>query len=149
MTRSRIYVLATAVLLAITTVGIAGEVESLRGATGIDQGSTEPKRMRYLDDQEPFARDYEEQPPLVSHATEKYAINLDENRCLECHSWADYEDAGATRVSESHFPDSQGSATANVAGQRYFCKQCHVAQVDAEPLIENTFEPVKAAASAE
>ena len=149
MTRSSIYILAMAALLAITTAVIADEVESLRGATGIDQDSTEPKRMRYLDDQEPFARDYEEQPPLVPHATEKYKINLDENRCLECHSWADYEDADATRVSESHFPDSKGSATASVAGQRYFCNQCHVAQVDAEPLIENTFEPVKAAASVE
>jgi cytochrome c-type protein NapB len=149
MTRSRIYVLATAVLLAITTAGIADEVESLRGATGIDQDSTEPQRMRYLDDQDPFARDYEEQPPLVPHTTEKYAINLDENRCLECHSWADYEEAGATRVSESHFPDSLGGVTANVAGERYFCKQCHVAQVDAEPLIENTFEPIEAAAATE
>jgi nitrate reductase cytochrome c-type subunit len=114
-----------------------------------EETPTEPQRMRYLDDQDPFARDYEEQPPLVPHTTEKYAINLDENRCLECHSWADYEEAGATRVSESHFPDSLGGVTANVAGERYFCKQCHVAQVDAEPLIENTFEPIEAAAATE
>ena len=30
-----------------------------------------------------YGRDYDEQPPLVPHATEKYAINLGENRCLE------------------------------------------------------------------
>jgi len=136
-------------LLAATTTGLADEVESLRGAAALDAASSEPARMRYLDEEETFPRDFEEQPPLVPHPTEKYAINLGENRCLECHSWADYEEAGATKVSESHFPDSTGSESAAIAGRRYFCTQCHVAQVDAKPLIENTFEPVKAAASAE
>ena len=144
MTRSRIFVLFTSVLLATATTGIADEVESLRGAAALDAASEEPARMRYLDDQERYARDYEEQPPLVPHPTEKYGIDLQENRCLECHSWADYVEAGATKVSESHFPDNQGGESATVAGQRYFCNQCHVAQVDAEPLVENTFEPAKA-----
>ena len=143
MTRSRIFVLAITVLF--TTVGIAGEVESLRGATAIDENSTEPDRVRYLDDQERYGRDYDEQPPLVPHATEKYAINLGENRCLECHSWADYEEAGATKVSSTHFRDGVGGETAPIAGKRYFCHQCHVAQVDAEPLIDNTYESAKAA----
>ncbi len=149
MTRSRILLLVTTVLLAITTAGLADDVESLRGATALDEGSTEPLRMRYLDDQEPYARDYEQQPPLVPHPTEKYGIDLQENRCLECHSWADYEEAGATKVSESHFPDNHGGVSATVAGQRYFCTQCHVAQVDAEPLVENVFEPVRVAPSSE
>jgi cytochrome c-type protein NapB len=33
---------------------------------------------------------------------------------------------------------------AEIAGQRYFCKQCHVSQKDAEPLVENSFESVEA-----
>jgi cytochrome c-type protein NapB len=132
-------------LLATTTIGLADEVESLRGAAALDAASSEPARMRYLDEDEPFPRTFEEQPPLVPHPTDKYAINLGENRCLECHSWADYEEAGATKVSESHFPDNKGSVSAVIAGRRYFCTQCHVAQVDAEPLVENIFESVKAA----
>ena len=143
MTRSRIFVFAITVLF--STAGIAGEVESLRGATALDESSEEPARMRYLDEQERYAKDYEEQPPLVPHPTEKYAINLGENRCLECHGWADYEEAGATKVSASHFPDGVGGDAVPIAGKRYFCNQCHVAQVDAEPLVENTYESASAA----
>jgi cytochrome c-type protein NapB len=143
MTRSRILLPAITILFA--TTGITGEVESLRGATAIDENSTEPTRVRYLDEQERYAKDYEEQPPLVPHPTEKYTINLAENRCLECHSWSDYEEAGATKVSASHFPDGVGGDAVTIAGERYFCNQCHVAQVDAEPLVENTYESVNAA----
>ena len=143
MTRSRIFFSVNIVLFA--SAGMAGEVTSLRGATAIDENSTEPERVRYLDEQERYAKDYEEQPPLVPHPTEKYAINLAENRCLECHSWADYEEAGATKVSASHFPDGVGGDAVPIAGNRYFCNQCHVAQVDAEPLVENIYEPAKAA----
>jgi cytochrome c-type protein NapB len=143
MTRSRTFFLAIAILFA--AVGHAGEVESLRGATAIDENSTEPMRVRYLDEQERYAKDYEEQPPLVPHPTEKYAIDLAENRCLECHSWADYEEAGATKVSASHFPDGVGGEAVPISGEQYFCSQCHVAQANAEPLIENTYESAKAA----
>lgn len=139
MTRSRIFVFFMTLLLATANVGFADEVESLRGAAALDAASSEPARMRYLDEEEPFPKSFEEQPPLVPHPTEKYGINLEENRCLECHSWADYEEAGATKVGESHFPDNRGGVTVAVAGQRYFCTQCHVAQVDAMPLVENTF----------
>ncbi|OAD21154.1 periplasmiC nitrate reductase, diheme cytochrome c subunit, partial [Candidatus Thiomargarita nelsonii] len=32
---------------------------------------------------------------------------------------------------------------ANIAPLRYFCTQCHAPQVDAKPLVENTFQPVQ------
>jgi len=33
---------------------------------------------------------------------------------------------------------------ANVSARRYFCKQCHVPQANAQPLVKNEFKPVTA-----
>jgi cytochrome c-type protein NapB len=138
MTRSRICMFAIALLLSTASVG--DEVKSLRGATPIDSDSTEPARVRYRDSEERIARNFEQQPPLVPHAIEKYAITTEENRCMSCHSWADYEEAGATRIGDSHFVDNKGGVDAKLEGRRYFCNQCHVPQADAKPIVENTFQ---------
>ena len=138
MTRSRICMFAIALLLSMPVLG--DEVKSLRGATPIDADSAEPARVRYRDADERIARSFEQQPPLVPHAIEKYAITTESNRCMSCHSWADYEEAGATRVGDSHFVGNKGGVDAKLEGRRYFCNQCHVAQADAKPLVENTFQ---------
>lgn len=143
MSRSRICVLVSTLIIAISAGSVADEVESLRGATEIDEISAEPERTRWNNEKEPFARDYVQQPPLVPHTIDKHKINLNENKCLTCHSWEDYLDAGATKISQTHFANRDGIVLANVTGERYFCKQCHVAQKNAEPLVENVFEPVK------
>jgi cytochrome c-type protein NapB len=145
MSRPGICVLITTMLLIITAASAADEVESLRGATDIDENSVEPVNTRWQNDKEPIARDFVQQPPLVPHTIDKQAINLSFNKCLTCHSWEDYRDAGATKISQTHFADREGVVQANVVGQRYFCKQCHVSQKDAEPLVENDFESLKIA----
>ncbi len=147
MTRSRIFMFAIALLFSTAAVG--EEVRSLRGATPLDAESTEPARVRYRDADERIARSFEQQPPLVPHATEKYEITVESNRCMSCHSWADYEDAGATRVGDSHFVDNKGGVDAKLEGRRYFCNQCHVAQADAKPLVENTFRASASNASSD
>ena len=38
--------------------------------------------------------------------------------------------------------DRDGNFLAEISPRRYFCEQCHVAQVDARPLVENRFEDV-------
>jgi cytochrome c-type protein NapB len=145
MSRSGICALITTMLLTITAASAADEVESLRGTTDIDEISVEPVNTRWQNDKEPIARDFVQQPPLVPHTIDKQAINLASNKCLTCHSWEEYRDAGATKISQTHFADREGVVQANVVGQRYFCKQCHVSQKNAEPLVENVFEPLKAA----
>ncbi len=88
-------------------------------------------------------RDYVQQPPLIPHSIKGYRINMKFNKCLTCHSWANYRDAGATKISQTHFSDRNENVLANVAARRYFCTQCHVPQVNAPPLVENTFEALK------
>ncbi len=118
-------------------------VTSLRGHTALDEDSRVPMTRRWQRDRDPIERDYVQQPPLIPHSTKGYRINIKFNKCLTCHSWANYKEAGATKISQTHFSDRDENVLANIAPRRYFCDQCHVPQMEARPLVENTFEPVK------
>jgi len=133
----------------VATVGfgaqaIAETVSSLRGAHDIDQDTPAPASKRYNKDGEPIARDYVQQPPLIPHKITNYRINLKSNKCMSCHSWSNYREAGATKISQTHFESRDKNVLANVSARRYFCTQCHVPQVGAKPLVENEFKPVTA-----
>ena len=126
-----------------TQVNSAG-IESLRGSAELDQDSKAPELKKYAKDGEPIARDYVQQPPLVPHQIDRYTVNLKSNKCLSCHSWKNYREAGATKISQTHFEDRDANVLANISARRYFCTQCHVPQVNAPPLVENKFEPITA-----
>ena len=139
----------TAIAVLLVTVGFgtqlaAEPISSLRGATDIDQDSSAAAAKRYNKDNEPIARDYVQQPPLIPHKIKNYRINLKSNKCMSCHSWSNYREANATKISQTHFESRDKNVLANVSARRYFCTQCHVPQVGAEPLVENSFQPVTA-----
>jgi len=121
----------------------AENVNSLRGANPLDEEPKSPALLKIQNDREPIDRDYIQQPPLIPHKTKGYRINKKFNKCLTCHSWSNYKDAGATKISQTHFSDREENVLSNIAPRRYFCNQCHVPQVDAAPLVENTFTPIK------
>ena len=123
---------------------IAADVTSLRGTTELDTGTAAPPVKKYNKDEEPIARDYVQQPPLVPHAIDRYRVNLKSNKCLSCHSWKNYRQYGATKISQTHFEDRDANVLANVSARRYFCTQCHVPQVNAKPLVENSFKSISA-----
>jgi len=139
----------TLIVLLLATAGISMQaisetVSSLRGSHEIDQDSAAPAAKRYAKDNEPIARDYVQQPPLIPHKIKNYRINLKSNKCMSCHSWSNYREAGATKISQTHFQSRDKNVLANVSARRYFCTQCHVPQVNAKPLVENVFKPVTA-----
>jgi len=139
----------TTIVVLLATVGfgaqvIAEPVSSLRGPHDIDQDSSVPASKRYNKDGEPIARDYVQQPPLIPHKIDSYRVNLKSNKCMSCHSWSNYREAGATKISQTHFESRDKHVLANVSARRYFCTQCHVPQVGAKPLVENDFQPVTA-----
>jgi len=125
-----------------STITVADEVKSLRGGTDINAASNAVEVKRNVNDNGPISRDYVQQPPLIPHKIKGYKINLKFNKCLTCHSWANYKRYGATKVSQTHFSGRDGEALSNVSPRRYFCTQCHVPQADAKPLVENSFKPV-------
>jgi cytochrome c-type protein NapB len=128
--------------LTISMQATAETVTSLRGIQGIEQESTAPEAKKFPKDNEPITRDYVQQPPLIPHKIDHYQINLKSNKCMSCHSWSNYRKSGATKISQTHFESRDKHVLANVSARRYFCTQCHVPQVDAKPLVENSFKPV-------
>jgi cytochrome c-type protein NapB len=136
--------LVTALLLASGNAVAANGIKSLRGSVGIDQEVSADDMKRVQQEVPPIDREYVQQPPLIPHTIRNYTINLHNNKCLDCHSWQNYRDFDATKISQTHFTDSMGIDLADVSPRRYFCTQCHVTQVDAQPLIENAFVKVRA-----
>jgi cytochrome c-type protein NapB len=136
---------AGAFILLLAWVPVSAEsVVSLRGNMPLDQKQIAPDMKNTQRDRDPIPRDYVQQPPLIPHQIDRYKITRNSNKCMTCHSWSAYKQVGATKISLTHFKDRAGSALADVSPQRYFCTQCHVPQVDAKPLVENTFKPVDA-----
>jgi len=139
----------TTIVVLLATVGFGSQaaaetVSSLRGAADINQDSSAPAAKKYNKDEEPIARDYVQQPPLIPHKITNYRINLKSNKCMSCHSWTNYREANATKISQTHFESRDKNVLANVSARRYFCTQCHVPQVGAKPLVENDFQPITA-----
>ncbi len=141
MNRMLILVLTTLVCIPLLT---QAEVTSLRGDNPLDETSKAPTKKMWNKDGEVLPRSYVQQPPLIPHKIKGYQIDLHYNKCLSCHSWSKYREAGATKISQTHFKDRNGNDMADVAPTRYFCNQCHVPQANAKPLVDNTFKPVKA-----
>lgn len=117
-------------------------IDSLRGMKAIDELSAVPESKRWEPDRSPVARNFIQQPPVIPHSTKGYQINLKFNKCLTCHSWANYEESGATKISQNHFKNREGVELANVSASRYFCTQCHVEQHEVKPLVDNEFRSV-------
>jgi len=90
--------------------------------------------------QDKMARTFKEQPPLIPHAVENFdEVTLEENQCLSCHGEANYKKKNAPKIGDSHFLDRDGKKLPDAYAGRHNCVQCHVAQVDAPPLVENAF----------
>ena len=82
----------------------------------------------------PITRTFKEQPPLIPHAIDNFdEITVSDNQCLECHSPETAKDKKAPPVADTHL------FAKTVKMERYQCNMCHVPQVDARPLIANTF----------
>ncbi len=130
-----------AVFLTFTAIGVAAEqgVISLRGANPLDKGSEAFDRRRQITKDRGFQRDWKLQPPLIPHKIDKDQVTLQTNTCLKCHGAATYKKEGAPKASDSHYMMAEGKVTDTLDMRRYSCNQCHVPQVDAPPLVKNTF----------
>ncbi len=92
---------------------------------------------------------FEGSPPLVSHQIEDFMpITIGENACLDCHDNKGLigEELAAddpVPMPASHYTDLRRDPEAEtdlVIGARYVCSQCHAAQMDAQPLVANTYK---------
>ena len=111
--------------------------KSLRGDTDIPAGSNPPVGMDWQPEDSSIARTFEHQPPLIPHAVDDFIITTSQNDCLDCHG---EKESDAPMPYKSHYFDRDGKKTTKVSSLWYFCTQCHVGQVDAKPLVNNTFQ---------
>jgi nitrate reductase (cytochrome), electron transfer subunit len=115
------------------------QIKSLRGGTPVNQDNL-PTASHQERDHPVSDRDFVQQPPLIPHTTSGYQITRNFNKCMDCHAWQKAKYSGATKVSVTHFRTRDGQELDNISPRRYFCTQCHVAQTDAKPLVENGFK---------
>lgn len=88
-------------------------------------------------------RGWAAQPPTIPHKIDNYQLDKYANKCMTCHARTKSAESQAPAVSTTHYQDREGRTLADLAPRRYFCTQCHVPQVDAKPLVENTFQDVE------
>ena len=79
------------------------------------------------------------QPPVIPHKSIHYQVDLKVNTCLSCHSRKRTQESQAPMISVTHFMDRDGNFLADVSPRWYFCRQCHVSQVERKPLVKNDF----------
>ena len=143
MKRSVTIILA-AVLTAVSGWSIAQQaagVQTLRGADAAVADKAPDEKIypgKKPGVQKLIARTFKGQPPLVPHATDNFdEITVTENQCLDCHGLENYKEKKSPKLLDSHLV---ASGTGKVLMlDRYQCNSCHVAQVDAKPLVANTF----------
>ena len=113
------------------------EVKSLRGDTALPADSNAPVAMDWKPADSAVARTFIHQPPVIPHSIEGFSITTANNNCLGCHGM---EGSGAPKPHPTHYTDRDGKKGEGISQRWYFCTQCHVGQVDAKPLVDNTFD---------
>ena len=144
------YLIALLSVGALLTGVAQAELDNPGGTGGLDslRGSAQLEDTRPADDFKDFPKDqivadsYVYQPPLIPHSIRNYEVSLNANKCLACHSWKNAKDAGATKISVTHYVNREDAVLADMSPRRYFCLQCHVPQTSATPLVENEFKAV-------
>lgn len=142
MKKTFITLLAVLAALVFTGAAIAG-VSSLRGEQEILDTAKKASKKKQMIVEGGIERSYKLQPPVIPHKIDKEKINLKMNTCMKCHSEKTYEKKKAPKIGDSHYVARDGKVLETLSSRRYFCSQCHAPQVNADPLVENTFEGAK------
>jgi cytochrome c-type protein NapB len=117
--------------------------DPFRGAPFVEEPKTPPLVNAENDDRK-RVRSYAMQPPTIPHKTDNYQVDRFANRCMMCHARTRAPETQATPISITHYVDRDGQFLADVSPRRYFCEQCHVVQMQADPVVENRFRDVEA-----
>jgi cytochrome c-type protein NapB len=126
--------------------GPGRDAPRLKGPEPFTRETPAPPMQRQVTDDVRRRRNYPDQPPLIPHSIEGYALDLNANKCLSCHSRKFTEQSQAPMISVTHYQDRDGNFLGGVSPRRYQCLACHVPQTTAPPLVENRFTDMDAMA---
>lgn len=139
---TRISFLTFIVLFSLNSLAETG-VATLRQGISLTSVNPQPAALQNEENSDiKQSRAYPMQPPVIPHKTAHYQTDLNANTCLSCHSRSRTEESQAPMISVTHFMDRDGNFLADVSPRRYFCRQCHVSQVERKPLIKNDFTDI-------
>jgi len=83
-------------------------------------------------------------PPVIPHGIADFLpLTRGSNSCIDCHAVEKKVEGEATPIPQSHYVDlrnAPGKVGPKVAGARYNCVACHVAQTQAKPLVGNSMD---------
>ena len=132
-------VIAAAFLVVLGSGASAQQLYGLRGPTPLPEWPQPPPLAREINNDQRQARNWPEQPPVIPHTIQSYQITLNANKCLTCHGRQFTAQSQAPMISITHFMDRDLQTLAAVSPRRYFCTQCHVSQMEVEPVIDSRF----------
>jgi nitrate reductase (cytochrome), electron transfer subunit len=118
---------------------LAQDAPRLRGPEPFTRDTPAPPIQRPVTNDVRVRRNYPDQPPVIPHAIEGYALDLNANKCMSCHARRFTEQSQAPMISVTHYQDREGNTLGGLAPRRYACLSCHVPQTEARPLVENRF----------
>ena len=130
------------VLALLAGPAAAQQLYGLRGPTPLAEEPPPPPLPREVNDDRRQPRHWPEQPPVIPHTIEGYQLTLNANKCLSCHGRQFTGQSQAPMISVTHFMDRDLQVLAAVSPRRYFCTQCHVPQLEVEPVVGNAFEDI-------
>ena len=134
------------ILSATAQVG-DGHPRGLRGASPLDKEAAPALMPKMINDDIRRGRAFAMQPPVIPHQIENYQIDKNFNKCMTCHGRTRTAESQAPMVSVTHFMDRNNEFRDEISPRRYFCNQCHVAQLDVKPPVDNRFVDTEQAAA--
>jgi nitrate reductase (cytochrome), electron transfer subunit len=118
---------------------LAQDAPRLRGPDPFTRETPAPPMQRQVTDDVRVRRNYPDQPPVIPHSIDGYAMDLNANKCMSCHARKFTDQSQAPMISVTHYQDREGNTLGGLAPRRYVCVSCHVPQTTAKPLVENLF----------
>lgn len=139
---ARIALLLFALVAGAANAQQPGLTDAMRGPTPLAEEPRPPVLPNAENKDLRRGRAYSMQPPTIPHKIEGYQVDKNANRCLFCHNRTRTEETQAIPLGVTHYMDRDGNVRATISPRRYFCTQCHVEQLEAKPLVENTFQDI-------
>ena len=134
--------LAVLLCLIVSATASAQGQDPLRPGAGFEQEPKTAPLVNAENNDRKRVRSYAMQPPTIPHKTDNYQVDKYANKCMTCHARTRVGETQATPISITHYMDRDGNFLADVSPRRYFCEQCHVVQMQAEPAVKNRFRDV-------
>ena len=140
--RSGTILLALAIAAGASSLTAQTVTSGLRGPTPLNDEGPAPPMLPNRNTAEREARNYPEQPPVITHSIDGYQVDLNGNKCLSCHARSRTAESQAPMVSITHFMDRDGQFLASISPRRFFCTECHVPQSVVNPPVSNDFTDI-------